>query len=102
MRLFGKKQTRDDEEGELESGIKSKSSGKNPPSSKLRRIKKEPPKPWGRKERLLVLALILLTAGTSGFLSLSARAWKLPGLPRIKAPKVSVPFFGEETIILEG
>src|SRR3990170_1422800 len=67
-----------------------------------RKKRKEPKKPWGKKERFFVLAIILLTAGTSGILAFSARAWKLPGVPRIKIPSFSLPFFSEETIILEG
>lgn len=62
-------------------------------------------KPWGKKERLVVLLVVFLTMGTSGALALSAREWKLPGLPRISLNKVSLPkmpFLGEEIIILEG
>ena len=64
--------------------------------------RKELKKPWGRKERIFILLVILTTAGISALLSLSARAWKLPGLPRVKIPTFSIPFFGEETIVLEG
>jgi len=67
-----------------------------------RRRKKEPPKLWGRKERLFVFAILTLTVGISATLSLSARSWKLPGLPRIKLPSISLPNFGERTIIIEG
>ena len=70
------------------------------PENKKKR--KEPKKPWGRKERIFILFVILTTAGISALLSLSARAWKLPGLPRVKIPTFSIPFFGEETIVLEG
>jgi beta-lactamase class A len=71
------------------------------PSDKKKR--KEPPKPWGKKERFLVLVLILLTAGTSGYLALTARDWKLPGLPRIEMPVLSnLNPFKEETIVIEG
>lgn len=64
--------------------------------------RKEPPKPWGKRERLLVLFAVFLTAGTSGVLSLSSRNWKLPGLPRIQAPQFSMPLLGEKTIVIEG
>jgi len=64
--------------------------------------KREPKKPWGKGERLFVLLAILLTVGTSGILAMSARSWKLPGMPRLKIPSISIPFFGEETITLEG
>jgi beta-lactamase class A len=64
--------------------------------------RKEPPKPWGKKERLFVLIALLVTAGGSGFLALSSREWKLAGVPRIEAPKVEVPFMGSDTIVIEG
>lgn len=70
------------------------------PQNKKRR--KEPPKPWGKKERLIIFVILLITAGTSGILYLSSRAWKLPGLPRIKLPSFSLPFSGQETIVIEG
>src|SRR4030042_2609872 len=72
--------------------------------SENKKKRKEPPKPWGKFERILVLIIVLITAGTSAVLALSARAWKLPGLPRIAIPRISIsiPFFGEETIVFEG
>jgi len=70
--------------------------------SESRKRRKEPSKPWGKKERYMVLAILVLTVGTSAVLGLSARAWKLPGLPRLKIPRITSPFFGEETIFIEG
>ena len=67
------------------------------PENKRRR--KEPPKPWGRPERLTVLIVILITVLTSVILSLSARNFKLPGLPRISLPSFN---WGEETFYIEG
>ncbi len=67
-----------------------------------RKRRKELPKPWGKKERYLVLAILVLTVGASAVLGLSSRAWKLPGLPRLKIPKITLPFSGEETILIEG
>ena len=66
-----------------------------------RKKRKEPPKPWGKKERLLVFFILIFTAGASGVLALSARSWKLPGLPRIKISLPSFSFFGEEKIVIE-
>lgn len=66
------------------------------------RRRKEPPKPWGKKERYLVLVILVLTVGTSAVLALSSRSWKLPGLPRLKLPSFTLPFTGEETIFIEG
>jgi beta-lactamase class A len=93
MALFGKKKKKvDDVEEELTSS-----------QPKLRKKKKkEPPKPWGRKERFLVLFVLFVTVGTSGVLGLYSRGWKLPGLPRFKIPTISIPFVGEETIVIEG
>ena len=67
-----------------------------------RKRRKELPKPWGKKERYLVLAILVLTIGTSAVLGLSSRAWKLPGLPRLQIPQITLPFSGEETIFIEG
>src|SRR3990170_3562069 len=64
-----------------------------------KRARKELPKPWGRKERLLILAVLLLTVAVSVMLSFYSRGWKLPGLPRLKLPSFS--FFKEETIVIE-
>ena len=67
------------------------------PENKKKR--KEPPKPWGRPERLTVLVVILITVFTSVILSLSARNFKLPGLPRISLPSFN---WGENTFYIEG
>ena len=65
--------------------------------------RKEPKKPWGKGERIVVLLVILLSVGISGVLALSSRSWKLPGIPRLTFPSFSLPpFFQEETIIIEG
>ena len=72
------------------------------PEKKTYRKRKEPSKPWGRKERVLVLAILVVTIGASGILALSSRAWKLPGLSRFKLPAINLPFTGEETIVIEG
>lgn len=60
-----------------------------------KRKRKEPPKPWGKKERYLVLGVFVATITLSSLLYTSARSWKLPGLP-----KISLPSFGEETIVI--
>lgn len=65
-----------------------------------RRRRKEPPKPWGKKERLLVLFIFIATILIATFLSLGSINWKVSGLPRIKIP--SLNFWQEETIILGG
>jgi beta-lactamase class A len=51
---------------------------------------KEVIKPWDRYERLFVLIVFILTVGTSGILALTSRNFKLPNLPRITIPKISL------------
>jgi beta-lactamase class A len=95
MKLF--RRSIGEEDFEEEEELKSKKKKRNNP-----RKKKEPPKAWGRKERLLILLLLLFTAGGSGLLALSAREWKLPGLPRVKLSMPSIPFITSEKVVLEG
>lgn len=131
MALFKKKKKQEEEDDELDSRDKQslslrdkKRKGRDddfddeiPQSLRRKRIedkefkdlkpenkkkRKAPPKPWGKKERIIVLIVLLLTAGTSGFLALSSREWKVAGLPRIEAPKIEAPFIGEEKIVIEG
>lgn len=64
-----------------------------------RNKRKEPPKPWGRTERIIVLVFIFLTVLIPAVLGASARKWKLPGLPRISLPNLS---FDREPIVIEG
>lgn len=71
------------------------------PTGQRKRKRKEPQKPWGRKERLFVLIVLLLTVGASAILALSSYEWKLPGFPRIKISLPTFSFFGEETIVIE-
>ncbi len=61
-----------------------------------RKKRKEPIKPWGRRERLMTLFVFLTTIIIAAGLAVSARNWKLPGLPRISLPD----FLGEEVIIV--
>jgi beta-lactamase class A len=104
MVLFGKKKKEIEEEG-----LEKFSSKKLPQNKKFRdlypeskRKRKEPPKPWGKKERWLVFLVLAVTAGTSALLSLSARGWKLPGLPKLSKPSLENIPFGEQTIVIEG
>lgn len=81
MRLWRRKKADADEEEETlqESGGVKK-------TKRTRRTKDELPKPWGKKERLVVFGFMFITVGTSAFLALSSRSWKLPGMPRIALP----------------
>ncbi len=67
----------------------------NPESRKRR---KEPIKPWTKKERLLVLSLLALTIISSAIFGLLARDWKLPGLPKIKFSGLNL-FSGEIVLV---
>jgi len=92
MTIFKKKKKED-----LENEPKS-----SQPKLRRQKRKKEPPKPWGKKERMLVFLVFFLTVSASAVLGLYSRGWKLPGLPRIQMPSVTIPFISEETIIIEG
>lgn len=61
-----------------------------------KRPKKEPIKPWGKKERLTVFLTFFLTVVITGFLFLSSRNWKLPNFQRIEIPDFHI--FKSETI----
>lgn len=100
MGLFGRKREEFDDEDELELETpKRKIRDLNPEN---RRSRKEPIKPWGAKERLVVLSVLLVTVLTSGILALTARNFKLPKLPQLKLPSISDlnPF--KEQIIVVG
>jgi hypothetical protein len=65
-----------------------------------RRKRKEPPKPWGKKERLLVLIFLLVTVVVSAVLALSATSRSFSGF-HINLSKPDFSFlniFKEETI----
>lgn len=100
---FGKKIEEDinDAEEEFIPSRESLKTKKNPGFEDKRKFKrkKEPSKPWGKKERLLVFWVLIVTVVSSAILGLSAREWKLPGLPRIKLPDFKI--FNAETIIIE-
>lgn len=66
-----------------------------------KRTRKEPSKPWGVKERLVVLITLLITVLSSGFLALSARNYKLPNLPKITLPSFKdMNLFKEQVIVV--
>ena len=55
-----------------------------------KRKKKDKYKPWGKYERLLVVFVFGGTALVSALLAMSARAWRLPGTPKLSIPKINV------------
>ncbi len=63
--------------------------------------RKEPPKPWGKKERLTILVILIVTILVPVILSLPARDFKLSGLPRLSIDLNNFSLrnlFGEKTI----
>jgi hypothetical protein len=66
----------------------------NPKNKKKR---KEPPKPWGKKERVLVLVILLVTVIVSGVLAFGAGN---KGAIQLGLPKFDINIFKEETIIV--
>jgi beta-lactamase class A len=76
MRLFGRSKSQEDDS-------RTKKIDTKKTESKRGRKKKKEKSIWGKGERYLVLLVLLGTALMSGFLALSARSWKLPGMPVI-------------------
>lgn len=67
--------------------------------SENRRKRKEPPKPWGKKERILVLGFFLVTTILAAGMFLFSHEFKFPGLPKITIGKINLRNpFGEEVI----
>ncbi|HLD92069.1 MAG TPA: serine hydrolase [Patescibacteria group bacterium] len=66
-----------------------------------KRSRKEPLKPWDKKERLIVLITLLATVLISGILALSARNFKLPKLPYLNISSIkNLNPFKEQVIIV--
>ncbi len=91
MKLFGRRKKEEDD-------VESKEPKDLERPKRIRKKKEEPPKPWGRSERYLVLGVLGVTVIGAAFLALSAREWKLPGLPRLGLPKGML----EQSYVLEG
>lgn len=63
--------------------------------------RKEPPKPWGKRERLIVLSILLISILVPIALSLPARNFKLSDIPRLNFNLNNFNFkdiFGEKII----
>jgi beta-lactamase class A len=64
-----------------------------------RRRRKEPPKPWGKKERIIVLGFFAATTILATGMFLFSHDFKLPGLPRFSLGNINLKNpFGEEVI----
>jgi beta-lactamase class A len=100
MGLFNRNEEEVDEERELEEKQYTRKKFKDL-SSQNRRKRNEPPKPWGKKERLTVLISFFATVVVAGLLYLSSVSWKLPKIPRIELPDFSkLNIFKPETIVI--
>ncbi len=111
MALFGRK--KDEEELDDDPSFAEASEGKGEfPRRRLRDLKpenkrkrKEPPKPWGKRERLTLLIVILVTVVVSGILTLTSEKGKFLNFSKLNFnfPKVdlnSFNLFKEETITI--
>lgn len=96
MAFFRKKKKKKNEDSEDKKPVKKKKKEGEDEVKKRKKVEK----PWGKKERLFVFAILVVTVGTSSVLALSSREWKLPGLPKLSMPKLN--FFGEEKYVIEG
>ena len=83
--MFFRRREKEVEESELEDSlpIKKKSVFRQP-------YRELPPKPWGKRERIVVLTVFLITALASGVLALYASGFKLPKFPKISLPSFSL------------
>lgn len=108
MGLFSRKRKNEEEsEKEIEESGSEKSGQKKLFKKKdlkdlgsgNKRARREPKKPWGQSERVLVLVVVLLTAGLSAYLWLGSVGWQLPKIPKVNFSFPNI--FTEETIILE-
>lgn len=90
MGFFNKKKNddeyEDDEEYEVDEKPFKRIKDLRPENKKKR---KEPVKPWGKRERYIVLGVLAGTLFTSAVLAVSARDYKLPGLPALRIPKLT-------------
>ncbi|OGM23729.1 hypothetical protein A3D00_00815 [Candidatus Woesebacteria bacterium RIFCSPHIGHO2_02_FULL_38_9] len=93
MSLFRRKKEEENYEYEEELPARKKFRDLKPENKRMRR---EPPKAWGKKERLFVLFIFLTTIIISAVLAASARSWKLPGVP-----KITIPIIKNEQIVIE-
>lgn len=94
MAFFKKKSDEEDEDKDI-------LDAELPVKKIRRRDPKKEERPWGKRERLIVLFVLLLTAGTSAVLGLGSITWKVPSLPKISRPTFLFPFFNSEKVVLD-
>jgi hypothetical protein len=100
MALFGrKKEVEVEEEFDEETNFSRRKLRDLKPQNKKKR--KEPPKPWGKRERLSILIILLATVIISAILAIVASS---PARFNLSLPKVdfsSLNIFKEQTIIIQ-
>ena len=107
MAIFGRKKDEDDEDEddafEEEGRHNRKFSRKfKDLKGENKKKRKEPPKPWGKRERLLILVTILVTMILSGILAFTSSGNRLAGIKfNFTKPDFSFDIFKEKTIIIE-
>ena len=105
MALFGRDKNEDfedeeefdEEEGRGDRKFSKKFRDLNPTNKRKR---KEPPKPWGKRERVIVLMVLLVTVVIAAVLAFEAGG---KGALHLHLPKIdfsSLNIFKEETIIV--
>lgn len=113
MGIFGKKKEKENEkeekdlkEKENDDGEKGDGEGKLVKVKKIkdlnsqnRQRRKEPIRAWNKFDRIILLLVMLSTAGISLFLTASSRGIKPLVFPNFKIPKFNL--LGEKTIVLE-
>ena len=98
MALFGKKADSAEEIEDFKEGRKITGKLKDlRPENKKKR--KEPPKPWGKKERILVLAVLIATTAISAILLLRNLRGVNFHFPKINIDSLNI--FRGETITIE-
>ncbi len=105
MGLFGKKKEEDfEDEDELVEEESLRTRRIKDLKSENKKKRKEPPKPWGKRERYTILIVFLSTILVAGFLALSARDFKLPGFPRfsfnVSKPNWDLDIFNQDPIVI--
>jgi beta-lactamase class A len=95
MKLFGRKKEdeyEDEEDGfseEEESNDRKLTRKFKDLKPENRKKRKEPPKPWGKKERIIVGAFFIITTLAAAFMFLFSHEFKFPGLPKITLKNIN-------------
>lgn len=99
MALFGRSKDEDEEYDDDPTSYKTSRGKLKDLKSENRRKRKEPPKPWGKRERLVVLIVLAVTVLVSGILAFSNQFHLKLGFPKVNFGSLNP--FKEETIIIQ-